>query len=75
MCNNVPDDFKIVGHKGPFNLLPLLQKLGQLFKTKNGGWRKTQQGRIKYRMAPHGGVMFALKIIKNTDIYSVLWQK
>ena len=36
-CNNVPDGFKTVGHKGPCNLLPLLQKLGQLFKTKNGG--------------------------------------
>ena len=41
--NNVPDGFKTVGHKGPCNLLPLLPKLGQLFKTKNGGWRNTKQ--------------------------------
>ena len=47
-CNNVPDGFKTVGHKGPCNLLPLLQKLGQLFKTKNSGWRNTKQGRRKY---------------------------
>ena len=25
------------------------------------------------RTAPHGGVIVALKIVKNTGIYSVLW--
>ena len=29
----------------------------------------------KNRTAPHGGVIFALKMIKNTGIYSVLWPK
>ena len=27
------------------------------------------------RTAPHGGVIFALKMVKNTGIYSVLWPK
>ena len=29
----------------------------------------------KNRTAPHGGVIFALKMINNTGIYSVLWPK
>ena len=31
---------------------------------------KTRQ--YVYRTAPHGGVIFALQIVKNTGIYSVL---
>ena len=27
---------------------------------------------INFRTAPHGGVIFALKMVKNTGIYSVL---
>ena len=30
---------------------------------------------LENRTAPDGGVIFALKIIKHTGIYSVLWQK
>jgi hypothetical protein len=29
-------------------------------------------GPFFFRTAPHGGVIFALKIVKNTSIYSVL---
>jgi hypothetical protein len=37
-----------------------------------GGLRWYIKPPKKYRTAPHGGVIFALKMVKNTNIYSVL---
>ena len=36
------------------------------------GWLKWM---IIMDYAPHGGVIFALKMVKNTGIYTVLWPK
>ena len=67
-CNNVPDDFKTVG---PCNLLPLLQKLGQLFKTKNGGWGKAKQGPRKYDSF-EGRCWYVAKFCLNVDLIVVI---
>ena len=54
---------------------PRLKKQKHPLKKQAESLQKNKTAPKKSRTAPHGGVIFALKMIKNTGIYSVLWPK